>query len=503
MRNMQIIKAIAAMLLMLAYTNSYTQDARAAQMYSGGEYEKCLKRTESILAKQPRDVYALYYTALCYWEMDQLPGRYRHIGPHLIEEGLKALGKLARADAEGIFFAAHADTLALIREYSEEIANTLASSNKTRSVRMYGQLIRAFGSHYSPLKIAEIYFMADDFDNGFRTIERLYASAKEDISPQSDPQMADALSKGLPLLLRFSMFNNAYYIIELYKPKFENNEFVSSSFFGAAVAALERLAPASDKNLFFSYTDRSLRIYGQDKKFREYLYNLYMKILGESEQKFAAIEKPESWRDSVPLRDFFQYSAICYSIFPLSQIKENEERVTAKYNLEPEQGEKSELQLAFKTALAEIRDNQAVCATGLMPGQNPLTYSIDLSQAALWMAKDMFAFNYTDTTDRQGRSTLGRVHETGLKPYRFASFHGVSFFGATEASECVAYHWPIGAHLSGAELENLLQNLLGRWTKGRNGDCERIMAPQYTHYGFGVFGDRYSLVLAKIIDQSD
>ncbi len=480
------------------------QEEKLANLYNGREYEKCLKKALDIGEKDPNASFAHYYAAISYFEMEQLPNRYVEITTQPLEDCLKALGRLAKSDTDKEYASEHADTIKIIQDYAEEQAKSLIDSYRTRSIRIYKLLAKAFADSYSPLRIVEIYFQTDDFDNGFKAIERMFATNKADVSAASIGELNyEALVKSPLLLVKYSMFNNAFYIIEQNWTKYSDNAGVKQAFLNTAYSALEKLAPAKDKNLFFSYTDRSLKIFGDNADFKKYLFSLYMNMLNESEKKFAAVTQPATWRDSVPLIDFYQYAAICYSIFPTAEIKDREREVTAKYRMEPEYMPGKPFYAAANGALHQMRANPCKCGGALYPGQDSLKFSLDLTLMALEHAQDMYAFNYTDTLDRKGRSTIDRVKDTGLKPFKYNTFSGVVFYGAVRADECVALSSPVGSAKTEDEYRALLDDVFARWQKSKQGDCEKILTPEFTHYGIAGFGNRYVLVLAKVLDIAD
>lgn len=499
---MRLEKIIVTLFCFLQMLQLFGQEAKLQELYSSREFEKCFKKSTAIVGKNTEEVYAYYYLAITLFEMEQLPSKYKEITDRPIEDCLKAIAKLSKYD-DGSYAEEHADTLKMIREYAETMANDLVGSNKIRAIKLYKLLARAYVGEYSKMQIIEIYFKSDDFDAGFRSVERMFQTAPAGVSLASDKQLMDDLAEGLRLLIKYSMFNNAYYIMEQYQRKFEGNKEVGKLFSDAVFYALERLAPAADKNLFFSYTDRSLQLFADSPEFKKYLYAMFVDLLEKKENEFASIEKPSSWRDSVSLRDFYQYSIICYSIFPQAELKDREEAVTAKYRMRPEVQPGSLFYKVANDVLHEMRYNECACNTGLFPGQDTLTFSLDLALMAQEHARDMFAFNYTDTTSRDGKAPLDRVHDTGLKPFKYNTFEGVVFYGAVEATECVSYSGPIGAAKTEDEYRVAIERVFERWRSNKQGDCEKIMTPQYTHYGFAAFGDRYSLVLAKVLDLRD
>lgn len=493
------------LLLMLQLLKLSAQENKLAALYQSREYEKCLKKALITGEKDPMASYAHYYAAISLFEMEQLPNRYTQITSQPIEDCLKALIRLSKSDPDKEYSSEHADTIKIIQDYAEELAKSLIDSYKSRSIRIYKQLAKAFSDSYSPLRIVEIYFQTDDYDNGFKAIERMFVSNKADVSPASVGQLNyEALIKSPLLLIKYSMFNNAYYIIEQNLTKYKDNAGVTQAFLATAYTTLEKLAPAKDKNLFFSYTDRSLRVFGENAEFKTHLFKLYMNMLNESEKKFAAVTQPATWRDSVPLIDFYQYASICYSIFPVTEIKDRERQVTAKYRMEPEYMPGKPFHTAANGALHQMRTNPCRCiGGGEYPGQDTLLFSLDLTLMALEKAQDMYAFNYTDTLDRKGRTTLERVKDTGLKPVKYNSFNGVVFYGAVEVNECVALSIPLGTATTEDEYRVLLDDVFNRWQKSKSGDCQKILTPQFTHYGMAGFGNRYVLVMAKILDISD
>lgn len=495
---------IATCFILSSVVFAHAQEAKLAQMYRAREFEKCLKRATDIGEKDPNAAYAHYYAALSYFEMEQLPSRYAEITTQPVEDCLKALARLAKSDPDKEYASQHADTIKIMQVYAEELAKSLIETQKPRSIRLYKLLAKAFADSYSPLRVVEIYFQTDDFDGGYTAIERMFSVNKPDVSEASIGKLQyEALVKSPLLLVKYSMFNNAYFIIEENLAKYKDNPGVMQAFLNTAFATLEKLAPAKDKNLFFSYTDRSMRIFADNKDFTKFLYKLYMNMLDESEKKFAAITQPTTWRDSVPLVDFYQYAAICYSIFPVADIKDKEREITAKYNMEPDYMPGKPFYKAANDALHQLRTNVCRCPSGQFPAFDSLKFSLDLTLLALDHAHDMYAFGYTDTLDRKGRTTLDRVKETGLKPVKYNTFNGVVFYGAVEANECVALSSPLGSAKTEDEYRALLDSVLGRWKSSKQGDCEKIMGPQFTHYGFAGFGNRYVLVVAKVLDISD
>lgn len=495
-------KALLLVFFVFVSTTIYSQD-KLYELYRSRDFEKCLKKSDAFIEKNPQNAHGYWVKAVCLWEMAQLPSKYKDVEERPVEECLRALASIRKFDDD--FLTERADTMGYMKEFAEEQAKEYAGVLKTKSIRMYKLMTRAFEGNINTIKLAEIYIRAEDFDKAVEEITNIYSFCSADVSRENtDPEKVDAIENGILFLVKEHMFNNAFQIVEQYKTRYEDNVLISNSFKEGMKEILSLTYAGTDKKLYFDFAAKVLYLYYDDPYFPNRIEKEIVTIMKESADTYGAIEEPSNWRDTLILRKIFEYADIGSSLLEKSKVFQiTEQEISEKYNLHIPLSKRENYKEICTSVVNEFRAQACECPMELYQPTEPLTWNEELEYISYTHAKELFSYNYTDHTNRKGMGVEERVNQTSLKPIRTNTFNGLVFKGAMEVVETDAYGYPIKDKLSDEELKELITKVVLKWSKGKEGQCEALMGSQYNMFGMSVFGDRWVAVFAKVVDIHD
>lgn len=465
------------------------------KLYEKREYEKCIEKCKKHLSKSPSDIPVLFIQSLCYFEMAQTPDKYKEFEENPLQESLKALGKVKSKDNE--FLSSRGDTLTLIKDFAEEYAKELTEISKTKAIRIYRHLYKAFEGDFNTLQLVEIYFKTEEYEKGIIEIDKLFSYHNADINSENGDTY-NAMQKAPMYLVSYGMFKNAYQLSEKYAEKYAVNQPIYNGLKQSMLYLLDTLYSSPDKMLFFEYSRDLKKLYQFDNDIQRKIYNLYIQLLNESEEKFSAIENPQSWRDTIALREFYKYSDMCISVMQNNDFYELEQKRTTKHKLEVPYADYQKFANAATEIINYYRTNGTNCNLGYAPEVDSVKWHDELARVAKAHARDMYAYNYADHLDRKQRDAKARIDESGLKGYKLNTFSGVQFMGALKVGEAISTGLSWHQVKSEEDIRDILIKLFKKFETSKNGYCEVMMDIEYTHFGIGLFGDRWVLLMAQI-----
>ncbi len=198
------------------------------KLYNTREFVKCLVKCDATIEKYPNFYEPYYIKAITYFEMAQLPEKYKDVTKDPLMDCIKTLSILRAKDPDGTIFEEHSDTLQMIYNYADAVAKSLREKNKDKAILMYQRLMRAYNLHSNALELATIYAKVGDYERCMSQVSRLYEKYKPEIS--SSHEDYDALTKGAVLLAENWMFRDLFWIIETYRDKYQTNYAISQGF---------------------------------------------------------------------------------------------------------------------------------------------------------------------------------------------------------------------------------------------------------------------------------
>lgn len=501
-------KFCVIVLLSVLSVTSFAQ-SRAVQrlfdLYNNREFEKCVQRADKLLARNENELEAYYIKALAYFEMAQLPQRYEEFTRDPLMDCLRALSILRSKDRDGEIFDEYAEQLAIIYQYTEYVADQIKESNQTRAIQLHQRLMRAFRVQTSALDVAIIYAKVGNYEQCMRQVSRLYERAPADVSPSHD--YYDGLTQGALLLADNWMFRDLFWLVETYKPKFETSYAISKGFRDAILLSIDTARNEEDKDLLFDFSRRGLAMYHDDKAFAQHVENRWLEIIRTEVAKFDASEGTQrTWRDTIPLRNTFQYIRLAEIVLPNStEISQLRRSLESKYHIKPYRHEESLLRKYALEAINMWRERGCQCDTGRVVRMRPV-FAVDwdttLARIAQSHAENMFANNFTDHIDpNTGETPLDRVNATHLQGQMIETFSKTIYIRATRIAEVLGHGYALGEISDTEELEELIHAVVRSWMETRfSQNCPKIMTKEHTHMGIGVYGDKWVLLLANIHD---
>lgn len=470
------------------------------------DYIKCIEKCEKAIEKNPDNLYAYFYKSICLFEMDKTPAKYEEYEKIPIYKSLMTLSELRKRPGGQDFIKAHMDTLSEIKIYAEELAEEYKTTIKSKSVKLYRFLMNAFrGGEFNKLMQIEVYFMAGEISTGYLEIDKIFNLLPANAGQANiEKEDYDAMMGGPTMLIKYYMFSNTCDLIDKYLPKFENNPEVNQSFLNAVNYAIDTLYKEKEKKMFLDYSLKFLRLFPKNEDLKLKLKLLMMEIVNNSEAEFSS-KTERTWKDTVLLQEAFKYSFIGYNMLGFDDFKKRELELMKKYKLQIT-GEK--LLLFKKNAIdvfRRIRAKACECTSGNMIAVDSLIWNDELAAVALEHAKDMFRFNYSDHNDRSNRSPQDRVNQqTSLEAFKINTLSGVMFTGAMKVAENIANGINMSGVKSEADLRAVIKRVFDKWLNSSEaGVCETVMSYEHTHFGLAVFGDRWVLLVAEIVQITD
>ena len=125
------------------------------KLYNTREFVKCLVKCDATIEKYPNFYEPYYIKAITYFEMAQLPEKYKDVTKDPLMDCIKTLSILRAKDPDGTIFEEHSDTLQMIYNYADAVAKSLREKNKDKAILMYQRLMRAYNLHSNALNLLQ------------------------------------------------------------------------------------------------------------------------------------------------------------------------------------------------------------------------------------------------------------------------------------------------------------------------------------------------------------
>lgn len=473
------------------------------KLYDKREFVKCVEKSDKIISKDEYALEAYYLKALSYFEMAQLPQRYTDFTKDPLMECLRTLNILRIKDTDEEIFEEHKDQLQLIYEYTEYYVNQIKETNQDKSILYLQRLSRAFGKNTGALDLAKIYAHVGNYEQCMRQISRLYEKSPEEIS--SSHENYTALTKGALLLAENWMFRDLFWLVHNYKPKYGNVYAINNGFKDAILLSIDTAKGDKNKDYFFNFSKEGLELYGDDREFTSQVEKIWLSLINNSIQEFRkSSDTVRTWRDSIHLRNTFQYTSMAREIMPTSQkLNEKEKQLRNEFNIYPSSYEQSLIRKYALEAVNKWRDEGCECDTGRVVYMKPVftvEWDTILHRLAQEHAVSMFEYNYTKHINpKTNENPWDRVNSTFLKGETFETDEGTYFLKASKIGEVLGHGYALGSLSAPSELDSLVYDVVETWIKTRfSQNCAKIMTPKFTHMGMGVCGDKWVLFFAEI-----
>lgn len=461
-------------------------------MYEHREFEKMLKKCDALIDKNPTNIDAYYYRALCLWEMAQMPEQYVQVSDNPLEQYLQSLAKVRKNDDDGSFMKEHKDTIKLMRRFAEEAAKETVKTNKTKAIRIYKLIYKIATDDLNSLTVAEIYLKADDINSAFFEVDNLYGYDKSNGTDQ-------ALFDAPVFMMKHWMFKDLFIIAEKYKNKYPIETPIGQAFYKGIKESLDTMYDYKDKNMFFDYSKKAIKLYPENADLRTFLVKKFMSLMKKTVQEYDKITTQKTWRDTIILRDVFKFTDLANRIIPDSQFVQFEKRIESKYLISIPYSRIKMFQDICQDVMNSVRQKNCKCRDKEFYAVDTVAWNETLEIVAREHAKEMFAYNYTEHTNQEGLGPKERVDQTDLKAYKLNTLSGVMFTGAVKVEECISTGYSMKDVQTALDLKEQVQKVVEKWMNSKDGDCENIMNYEFTHFGIGAFGDRWVLMLAKVM----
>ena len=475
---------------------AFTQNKTFVDLYEKRDYEKLIKKADAQITKDPSNLDAYYYKALGLYEVALLPEQYAQVSENPLEQYLQVLSKLRKSDGGELFVKEHKDTIKLLRKYAEDIAKETVKTNKTKAIHLYKLIYKISTDDINSLITAEIYLKADDINSAFLEIDKVYAFDKTNGADK-------ALTEAPMFMMNHWMFKDLFVIAEKYSKKYPQDSEIGQSFYKGIKESIDTMYDYKDKELFYEYCQKAVKLYPASEDLRNYLIKKFMSLMKKSVIEYDKISTTKTWRDTLLLRNVFKYTALANSIVPDSQFVRYESKIEDKYLITIPYNRIGMFRDICRDVVNKARQTACKCRDQNFSETDTLAWNETLEVIAREHAKEMFAFNYTDVKDKTGKEPKDRVDETDLKAYKLNTFAGVLFSGAIKVDECESAGYSMINVQNALDLKELVQSVIQKWRASKDGDCEKLMNYEYNNFAMATFGDRWVLTLAKVVTIQD
>lgn len=490
--------SLLSLAFMLTLSSSLlAQNKQLSELYNKREYEKLLKKCDALIAKDIQDIHAHYFRSLAMFEMSQSPEKYVFITDNPLEQCLISLSKARKFDNQG-FMDSHKDTVKMIKQYAETVARETIPTNKAKAIRIYRHIYKINSDELNTLTIVEIYLKADDISSAYFEIDNLYAYHNPTAKITNQ-----ALLDAPMFMMRKWMFKDLFVFADKYQNKFPLGSEIGNSFYNGIKASLDTMYDYKDKMMFFDYCKKAIKLYPNNIDLQADLKKKYLLLMKKTLQEYEKISTTKTWRDSILLRDFFKYSDMAMRLTKDSQFVDYERKVINKYLITLPYSKIKMFQDIARDVVNAERTKPCKCRDQQFGATDTMLWSPTLEIVAREHAREMFAYNYTEHTNKAGQSPKDRVDETDLKAYKLMTFNGVLFSGAVKVEECISAGFSMSAVETALDLKEQMRGVVTKWKNSRDGDCEKIMNYENNMFGLSMFGDRWVLLLAKVVTIED
>jgi len=502
---------VLSFFVLLSSVNLVAQDEKAKSFYKEKEYVKCVKRCNQLISKNPEDFDAYFYKAISYYAMSLKKSVYEDFTTQPVDEFLKTIISLRKQDGGEDYFSEKEEKFKKLGKFANRFADKKAKGKQeATAMRIYKLVLKAFKPDYTQIDMIEIAFKVNDYYRAYSDIDRLFSGNRADIGPES-PKYHDII-KAPALLVKYYMFQNSLQLTEAYLNKFKENKPIYDAMVGGLKTAMDTLYVNDDYDNFFKFSEYAMKQVA-DVDLKRHYYKLSLDIMDQYRVAYDTAPEPKTWKDTAQLRRYFKYLDKSKKLAPFSEYDDLKAQMELKYHLPlPIEKLKPFSEIAAKV-LAEVRARGYKCDKEEWINVDPLTWNYDLYTAAESFARERFAYGKTDYgedfdehIDLMGRGPKERVDLTGLKAMKINTFSGVMFYGATSVSETTASGTPLKGDYSLKNMEEKIRAIISFWIHWENSsadDCNTLMNHDYSHFGLAVYGDRWVMVVAKVMDIKD
>ena len=483
----------------------YSQSTKKLyKYYNNRDFVKCVQKCDDVILKDPNFFEAYYIKATAYFEMSQLPQKYTDFTKDPLMDCLKTLSVLRTKDPDGSMFDEHADTLQMMYKYFEAKAQELRTTNKDKAILMYQRMTRAYNLQSNALELALIYAKVGDYEKCMQQVARLYEKSKPEISTSNEDY--DALTKGAILLAQNWMFKDLFWIVETYKEKYSSNFAISEGFRKAMYISIDTAsADQEDKTYFYDFSKKGVELYPDDEEMLSHIEYQWVELIDNTVQKYRDTKGNRTWRDSVLLRDTYKYINMAKEILPGSQVfKDKEKKLNAEFHTAPFSFEEPYFKKITLEIINRWRIEGCVCDTGrlvTMPSVPELQWNTILENLAKEHAKEMFCYNYTDDINLAGQTPWDRINKTDLKGITYENEVGLNYIKALKIGEILGYGYSFDGVYSEEDMQKVVEAVVLKWMDTRlSQNCPKLMTPDFTHIGVGMYGDKWVVLCASVHD---
>jgi len=485
--------------------SAHAQSAKKLyKLYHAREFVKCVEKCNDVIAKYPNFYEPYYIQAISYFEMAQLPEKYKDFTKDPLMDCIKTLSILRAKDPDGTIFEEHSDTLQMIYNYADAVAKSLRNTNKDKAILMYQRLMRAYNIHANALELATIYAKVGDYERCMSQVSRLYEKYKPEIS--SSHEDYEALTKGAILLAENWMFRDLFWIIETYRDKYQNNYAISQGFKKALKMSIDTARYDEDKTFFQDFSKRGMELYPNDADIQKHIEKRWVELIDNTAQKYRETAgAPRTWRDSVLLRDTYKYMEMAKQIMPGSTVfEEKQKKLNAEFHIVPFSFEQEFFRKMSLQIVNQWRTEGCLCDTGRLVKVYPvpeLQWNTILENLAQSHAKEMFCYNFTDNINQAGETPWDRIKKTDLKGITYENERGLNYIQALKIGEILGYGYSFDGVYSEEEMQKVIEAVVKKWIETRlSQNCIKLMTPDFTHMGMAMYGDKWVLFAATIHD---
>ncbi|NLK82057.1 MAG: hypothetical protein GX277_07715 [Bacteroidales bacterium] len=474
-------------------------------LYDSREFVKCVEHADKIIKKNEHELEAYYVKAIAYFEMAQLPQRYKDFTNDPLLECLRALTVIRTKDSQSEIFEENEEKLALIYNYSEYVAEQLKSTNQEKAIVLYQRLMRAYRVQTGALDLAIIYAKVGNYEQCMRQVSRLYDKSPENIT--SSHENYQALTEGALLLANYWMFRDLFWLVTNYKSKYETNYAISAGFKKAVLLSIDTAKNEEEKNYFYDFSKQGLGIYKDDAEFVKHVETQWLDVIDKEIDLFKNTDSnSRTWKDTIYLRNAAKYIRMSRELFPESaNIAQAQKKFEISFHLKPLKHEQAAFQEYALRAINTWRNSGCQCDTGRVIRLRPV-YQVDwdttLTRLAQSHAESMFANNFTNNIDAvTGENPWDRVNSTHLRGQTVETLSGTYYIKALQIGEVLGHGFALGSTYELADIDTLVQEVVESWITTRfSQNCPKIMTAEFSHMGLAVYGDKWVLLFAQIHD---
>lgn len=498
---------LVSVFTLIVCTAVYSQDEKAKAFYKSKEYIKCVKRCNSVIAKDPQAYDAYFYKSISYYAMAIKKKQYEEFTKQPVDEFLKTIIALRKVEGGEDYFKEKESKFLKLKDYANRFADKKAKGRQeSTAMRIYKLILKAYKPDYTQIDLIEVAFKVNDYYRAYSDIDRLYSTSPSNITTTS-PKYKDVL-EAPGLLVKYYMFQNSLQLTESYLPKFRNNKPVYDAMINGMKTGIDTLYNNNDTENFFKYSEFAMKM-TDDQSIRSHYFKMSVKIMDNYRTAYDTAPEPKTWKDTAQLKKYFKFLDKSKRIAPFPEYDDLLGQMERKYKITIPDDKMKLFATSSTKALTEVRSQTNFCKDEEWINADPLIWSQDLYIAAEKFAKERFAYGKTDYgrdydehKDLDGNGPKERVDQTGLKAYKINTFSGVMFYGATDVSEAIASGLPMKSYDETNMTKQVKDALLHwlDWEKTAVDDCNTVSSYDYTHFAVSVYGDRWVLLVAKVYD---